>query len=224
MYFSKAENKTSRSELQCPHFDLSPRTHTHYIPINLILPQSICKHLSAHTASPACQSMPGCYLLGCYLQVGIINALSCPPCIVENREQLLLAHPSVEALQTSSPGRTVPQPGEMLRKKQLFYTLWLLFLPHSLLWTPFSQGETANPFQSSSWARTVTQPVFCSHQITFPENREAAPLLSLLPTLGFIPCFGGQPFTANLSSCCSSLRLINPQELQLLCSYTVIVA
>lgn len=63
-------------------------------------------------------------------------------------------------------------------------------------------------------ARTVT-PIFCSHQIIFPVNREAAPLLSLLPAMGFTPCFGGQPFTAKLSSCCSILKLINPQELQL---------
>lgn len=33
-------------------------------------------------------------------------------------------------------------------------------------------------------ARTVTL-IFCSHQIIFPVNREAAPLLSLLPTMAF---------------------------------------
>lgn len=33
--------------------------------------------------------------------------------------------------------------------------------------------------------------------------------------MGFTPYFGGQPFTPKPSSCCSILRLMNPQELQL---------
>lgn len=116
----------------------------------------------------------------------------------------------------------------MLCKKKLFHTLVVISTPPSpsLFWAPFSQGETVNPFQSRSWARTVTL-IFCFHQIIFPVNREAAPLHSLLPMMGFIPCFGGQPSTAKFSSCCFTLQVIL-QELQLKssssCSYTVILA